>query len=261
MAQHYAFRSVELKQVAFRIDGVFLPQPEAPEPTVWFVEVQFQDDPEFYHRFFAEIFLFLRQYPQTVDWQAVVLFAKRSTEPSQSHLFRSLLDCPQVQRVYFEDLQRISTDSLGVGLMQLIAAKSQTAGSQAQRLVDLARSQVLAPLEIQEIIEMVETIMVYKFPYLSREEVERMFSLGELRQTKVYQEALQEGRLEGRLEGRREEGISLVLRLLNRRFGTIESGVEKRIRGLLITQIESLSEALLDFSELADLVGWLDREA
>ena len=67
----YEFRSVEIKQLAFRIDGVLLPAPDAPDQTVWFIEVQFQKDPTFYHRFFAEIALFLAQHPQTVDWQAV----------------------------------------------------------------------------------------------------------------------------------------------------------------------------------------------
>ncbi|NJM77911.1 MAG: DUF2887 domain-containing protein [Acaryochloridaceae cyanobacterium RU_4_10] len=30
-AQGYVFRSVEVKQLAFRLDGVFLPQPDAPD--------------------------------------------------------------------------------------------------------------------------------------------------------------------------------------------------------------------------------------
>jgi predicted transposase YdaD len=54
----------------------------------------------------------------------------------------------------------------------------------------------------------IETIMVYKFPQLSREDIERMLGLSELRQTKVYQEALMEGEQ------------SLVLRQLSRRLGT-----------------------------------------
>ena len=86
------FRSVEVKQLAFRIDGVFLPQTDASDQTVWFVEVQFQKDPYFYHRFFAEIFLFFDQYPQTADWKAVVLFARRSVKPDETQLFRTLLE-------------------------------------------------------------------------------------------------------------------------------------------------------------------------
>ena len=48
-----------------------------------------------------------------------------------------------------------------------------------------------------------------------------MFSLSELKQTRFYQEALEEGRLEGEKEGRRKEGLSLVLRLINRQLGSI----------------------------------------
>jgi predicted transposase/invertase (TIGR01784 family) len=37
---------------------------------------------------------------------------------------------------------------------------------------------------------------------MSREEIEAMFSLSDLKQTKVYQEALEEGKEEGKEEGR-----------------------------------------------------------
>jgi predicted transposase YdaD len=44
---------------AFRIDGVFLPNITDPSIPIYFCEVQFQDDQNFYGRFFAEIFLYL----------------------------------------------------------------------------------------------------------------------------------------------------------------------------------------------------------
>lgn len=62
-AERYVFRSVELKQTAFRIDGIFLPLPEATNPKAYFVEVQFQRDEQLYRRLFAEAFLFLKQNP------------------------------------------------------------------------------------------------------------------------------------------------------------------------------------------------------
>jgi predicted transposase/invertase (TIGR01784 family) len=253
LAQSYVFRSVEVKQLAFRIDGVFLPQPDAPDQTVWFVEVQFQKDPHFYHRFFAEIFLFFDQYPQTVNWKAVVLFAKRSIEPKQTQLFRTLLESDQVQRVYLEDLLDRPSESLGIGLLQLIVAKQDAVGIQTQALVAKARMLPQTDPEIQRIIELIETVMLYKFPNLSREEIERMFSLSELKQTRVYQEALEEGRQ----EGQREEGLSLVLQLLNRRLGSIEPEVEAQVRGLSLHQLESLGVAVLDFGDVLDLQNWL----
>lgn len=260
-AQGYVFRSVEVKQLAFRMDGVFLPQPDAPNQTVWFVEVQFQKDPHFYHRFFAEIFLFFAQYPQTANWKAVVLFAKRSTEPDQTQLFYTLLEGDQVQRVYLEDLQDMPTESLGVGLLQLIMAKPEVAGTQAQMLVTKARSQLQPDAILQRTIELIETVMVYKFPTLSREEIEKMFSLSELKQTRVYQEALEEGRQEGRQEGeqewRRMEALSMVLRQLHRRLGALESSSEKQVRELSLARLEELGEALLDFNDALDLQNWL----
>ena len=57
-------------------------------------------------------------------------------------------------------------------------------------------------------MEMLTTIMVYKFTNLSRQEVEAMLGIT-LEQTRVYQEAKE--------EGREEEAKSLILRQLTRR--------------------------------------------
>ena len=179
LAQGHEFCSVEIKQLAFRIDGVLLPTPDASDQTVWFIEVQFQKVQHFYHRFFAEINLFLAQYPNTEDWQAVVLFPKRQVEPEQRHLHRAQLNSDQVHRVYLNELE--ASEGLGIGLIQLILAKPEQAINQAQVLLSEARSQDQTNPKITDIIKLIETIMIYKFPQLSREEIERMFGLSELK--------------------------------------------------------------------------------
>jgi predicted transposase/invertase (TIGR01784 family) len=247
LGQSYEFRSVELKQTAFRIDGVFLPRRSANEQTVWFVEVQFQKDVEFYYRFFAELFLFLRQNPQTVDWRAVVIFPDPGAEPEQIHLFRTLLDSFQVQRVYLNDFEASSIDSLGIGLMQLILAESDRAFELAKRLMPISSVDGQSNVENRGIIDLIETIMVYKFPQLSREAIERMFGLSELKQTRVYQEALQEGKSE------------IILRQLERRLGVIAPEVQQQIQGLSSPDLEALGDALLDFSTSSDLLSWLNE--
>jgi predicted transposase YdaD len=50
---------------------------------------------------------------------------------------------------------------------------------------------------------------------------------------------------------------SLILRQLTRRIGTIAPNIEAQIATLSISQLESLGEALLDFSSAADLDEWL----
>ena len=55
-------------------------------------------------------------------------------------------------------------------------------------------------LSQRKVLEFIETIVVYKFPNLSREEIETMLNLNLLKQTRVYQEAKEEGKEEGKLE-------------------------------------------------------------
>ena len=108
--------------------------------------------------------------------------------------------------------------------------------------------------------------MVYKLPTLSREEIQQMMGLSDLdmKQTRFYQDVFAEGeaegRQEGRQEGRREEAAAIVLRQINRRFGSISSSLETQIRSQLsLDQIEILAEALFDFSELQELEAWLQN--
>jgi predicted transposase/invertase (TIGR01784 family) len=252
-AQGYEFRSVEIKQLAFRIDGVLLPKPDAPDQTVWFVEVQFQKDEHFYHRFFAEIGLYLAQHPKTEDWKAVVIFPNRKVEPEQRHLHRAQLNSDQVHRVYLNELK--DSGALGVGLVQLILASPKKAIAHVQSLLSRTDAQGQTNPKIIAIIKLIETIVVYKFPELSREEIERMFGLSELKQTKVYQEALQEGKQEGKQEGLDHER-SLILRQLERRVGKFSQKARSQVLALSFTELDSLGEALLDFSTPSDLNDW-----
>jgi hypothetical protein len=50
---------------------------------------------------------------------------------------------------------------------------------------------------------------------------------------------------------------SLILRLLSRRVGVLSSEVRSQVESLSLEQLESLGEALLDFSSAADLDEWL----
>jgi hypothetical protein len=75
------------------------------------------------------------------------------------------------------------------------------------------------------------------------------------------EEGRQEGRREGKQEGKQEGEKNLILRLLHRRIGEIDSLLIERITGLSIEQLENLGEALLDFSSVADLEAWLTQHS
>ncbi|KAF3891330.1 DUF4351 domain-containing protein [Tolypothrix bouteillei VB521301] len=59
---------------------------------------------------------------------------------------------------------------------------------------------------------------------------------------------------------RKQEAILLIMRQLNRRFSQLDSLLVEQVQGLSIKQLEDLAEAFVDFSEVGDLVIWLNQQ-
>jgi predicted transposase/invertase (TIGR01784 family) len=239
----YRFDSVAVKEPKFEIDGVFLP-PEDPG-VVYFCEVQFQKDERLYERMFGESFLyFYRNRERFTDWQAVVIYPTRATEQEVTHPYQALLESERFHRVYLDELGEMEELPLGVALMALTTVAEERAPEVARALMSRARQEDIPVPVIRRIMEMIATIMVYKFTNLSRQEVDAMLGSA-LQETRVYREAQEEA------------GQLLVSRQLRRRFGELPSEVVEQISGLSLDQLGALGEALLDFQSIADLDAWL----
>jgi predicted transposase/invertase (TIGR01784 family) len=245
-AEEYIFEAVEVKETAFRMDGVFLP----PEPSgiVYFCEVQFQLDELLYERMNSEIGIYTyRNRERFFDWQAVVIYPNRSLEQSRTETVREILASGRIIRVYLDELGEVEELPIGLGLMVLTTLEGDEATLEARRLIELAQGS-------RDIINLVSTIIVYKFGNLTRDEVDAMLGI-ELEQTRVYREASLEGEARGEVNATQ----ALILRLLTRRVGNVSPSVQVRIKALALTQLEELGEALLDFTQMGDLMTWLDR--
>ncbi len=228
-ANEYRFDSVAVKEPKFEIDGVFLPPDTSNVGIIYFCEVQFQKDQKLYERLFSEVFLyFYRNRKRYADWQAVIIYPTRKLEQNNLHPYRALLNCDQVHRVYLNKLGEMGQLPLGIALMLLTTVEEEQAVLEAQYLLVRVQQEITEPQTSRAIIELIATIMVYKFTNLSKPEVLAMIGV-ELQETRIYREikeegrleGQQEGRLEGRLEGRQQEATNLVLRLLLRRVGEL----------------------------------------
>jgi predicted transposase/invertase (TIGR01784 family) len=249
-AGEYRFDSVAVKEPKFEIDGVFLP-PERENPgVVYFCEVQFQKDERLYERVFAESWLyFYRNRNRFSNLHIVIIYPSRSLEQSDIRPYLSQLNSPQVNRIYLDELGNIRQLPLWVALTVLTTLEEERTTEEARYL--LARSQQEAPSpENRAIIELITTIMVYKFEDKSQREIEEMLGIT-LKETQVYREIKE--------EGREVEARSLILRLLNRRVGELPQDVLERVETLSLEQLENLGEALLDFTSFADLQTWLEE--
>jgi predicted transposase/invertase (TIGR01784 family) len=199
-AASYEFTSREVKQLAFRLDGLFLPKTNAPDKPFYLVEVQFQPDASLYYRVFAELFLFLKQYQPPHPWQIVVIYPNRPTEREQPLHFGNLLALNQVRRIYLDELGEAAERSLGVGVVKLVIEPEETAGQLARHLIEQAQQQLRDEVVQRDLINLIETIIVYKLPQKSREEIAAMLGLSELKKTRFYQEVFEEGKQEAKLE-------------------------------------------------------------
>ena len=227
----YQFTSQELKQLALRLDGLFLPLEPNPELPFYIVEVQFQPDPQLYDRLFSELLLYIRQYKPPHPWQLVVIYPDRQTERINDLHFREFLQLPNVTRVYINELTTSETASLPVKLLKLITEPEASAPDLASALADQARVEI-SDLELREnLINLLETIIVYKLPYKSREEIAAMLRMSNLKETKFYQEVFTEGLQEGRQEGEYLAKVATIRRLvgLGLALEVIAQGVEMSI--------------------------------
>ncbi len=255
-ANEYRFDSVAVKEPKFEIDGVFLP-PQSENPVVvYFCEVQFYKDERLYERVFAESYLyFYRNRDRFSNLHIVIIYPSRSLEQSEIRPYLSQLNSLQVNRVYLDELGDIRSLPVWVALMVLTTLEDEQATEEARYL--LTRSQQETPaLANRVIMELLTTIMVYKFEGKSQQEVEKMLGIT-LKETQVYREIKQEGIQEGEQRGLQREK-SLVLRLLNRRVGELSQEVRSHVESLSLEQLENLGEALLDFTSMADLQTWLE---
>jgi predicted transposase YdaD len=76
-----------------------------------------------------------------------------------------------------------------------------------------------------KLLEMIETILVYKFGSLTTKELEAMFGLSELKKTRVYQEGFE--------EGGRDRQSKMLENLLKVRCGQIDKHLAAVIPALL----------------------------
>jgi len=82
--------------------------------------------------------------------------------------------------------------------------------------------------------------------------IRQLLSEDIMQESVIYQDILQ--------KGRQEEAFQFFSRLLNRRFGEIDSSIIERVRALSTEQLEVLGEEFLDFSEVADLEACLNQQ-
>jgi predicted transposase/invertase (TIGR01784 family) len=246
----FEYSAPVVKETEFRLDGLLTPISEDPLAPLVFIEAQMQRDPDFYSRFFAEVYTYLHQYKVKQPWRGLLIFQSREQMLGDASLYTDFA-MGKVECIYLQDLISRTQLSPTLALLQLIALPKVETSSAAQNLLKTARNQSIEAF--QKTLDLVEAILINKFPQLSTKEILAMLDLktADVRQTRFYQEVLQEGRQEGELK--------LILRQLAQRLGGLTSLQEQQVQALSSQPLEALGMAIFEFSTAADLDRWLEQ--
>lgn len=172
----------------------------------------------------------------------------------------------------------MSSDVIGIQLMQLIVSPKKETQQYLDGLVEQLEDQTTP--NRQGIMELAITIMAYKFENLTREEIEAMFTVNDLKQTRLYKDVLEEG-IEtgietgikrGRAEGR-EEGLTegrnraiaeslqreraQLIKQLTRKLGQLSSKITESLDVLTFAELDFLWDRLADIEQISDLENCL----
>ena len=197
MAARYQYAALEFKETSHRADGVFRPK-EAGLP-VYFLEVQFYPLPSVYADVLAKAYTYLKQHDPSQPYCAVVLFGTRTLEPAARVPYQPLLDAGLIRRFYLDEMPEIANAPLGLSILYLIRQTEVQAPLTARDLVARTKSEIQDEALRDDLVELIETVIIYKLPRLSRKEIQTMLQLHDIRESRVYQEAKEEGAEEERL--------------------------------------------------------------
>lgn len=104
----------------------------------------------------------------------------------------------------------------------------------------------------QEIAAYTEILAGLKF---EKDLIRRFLSEDIMRESVIYQDIKEKGEE----KGKQKEALSLSMLLLNQRFGELESSIVEKVEALAVEKLEVLCVALLNISEIDDLITWLEE--
>jgi hypothetical protein len=229
------------------------------------IEVQSQEEGNFAARMYSYNYRLRDRYNCPVVSLAILGDDNQTWRPSQFQA--DLWDCsihftfPIVKLVdYQSDWTGLAANQNPFAVVVMAHLKTKATHNQPEarknwryQLVTMLYDQGYEQQDILELHHFLDWMMSLPEEWEKQFQIE-LKAFEEARQMKYVTTIERMAEARGQVLGER----SVILRLLNRKVGTIPDHTLDRINALSIAQLESLGEALLDFGTIADLTTWLD---
>jgi predicted transposase/invertase (TIGR01784 family) len=232
-AERYKLTSVEVKEQAFRFDGVF--KPEARGEQIYFFEAQFTKEPDFYLRFFGEVAVYLRQNQPENPWRAVVLFPTPELDPGPHPHYQEFFESGRVRRFYLTGVPGAALGKFPLNLLKIIIDSQKEVLSTAEEIIRQLPEQVRDEKTQETIVDLLINLLLSKLPQMSRKEIEKMFEplLSDVKKSRFYREIANENKKEGKEEEKRQIAKTLLRKKMSLEFISEVTGLpQEEIRAL-----------------------------
>ena len=238
----------ELSLEPIRADALILMQSDS---LVLHIEFQTQPDPELPFRMLDYRLRVYRRFPYKSMRQVVIYLQQTGSDLVQQNSFMlpNTWHEFEVIRLWEQPLEVFLSTP---GLLPFAALSRVTDRPEALRQV-ATQLDAIKNRRMQSNVTAAAAILAGLV--LERGMIQQILRREIMQESVIYQDILQEGLQ----KGRQEEGRSLILLQLTRKFGEVPPDVGSQIERLSLTQLEALGEALLDFSTLQELTSWLDN--
>jgi predicted transposase YdaD len=124
--------------------------------------------------------------------------------------------------------------------LYLIRQTESEAPATARNLIARARAEIGDEALRADLIELIERVIIYKLSRFTREEIQAMLQIHDIRESRVYQEAIEEGEKKGMEKGI-EKGAAIV-RLAARKKSVAEIAAVLEVDVELVRQVLAQAE-------------------
>jgi predicted transposase YdaD len=131
----FEYSAPVVKEIEVRLDGLLIPSSDDLSLPLVFLEAQMQTDVNFYGRYFAGIYLYLRQYKPNRPWKGLLILNRRSQDLGSEVPYQLQLDL-QVQRLYLEDLLPLTELSPNLAMLRLLFLPDEEVSIAAQAILN-----------------------------------------------------------------------------------------------------------------------------
>jgi predicted transposase YdaD len=152
------------------------------------------------------------------------------------------LNLPNLHRVYLNQLPLLDSANPKLWLIALIVTDAAKIAPIVRKVQAHRETQ---PADGIDWLELLETVLVYKLPTFTREEIQKMFGLNDVdfKTTRFYQDTFAEGE------------AALLLRQMERKFNPLPESARQRVTSADAETLLVWGERVLDAKSLDEVWG------